>query len=198
MRREEDRLPAMANVAHELPDRASRLRVESGRQLIEEDDVRIINQRQCNEQALLLSARQRHELRIALLHEAELLEESFAIRDRPPIQGGPQMHRFPNFDALLELSLLQLCTYPLLQRVDVAKWIESEHGDRSTIRSPQSLNALHRRRLSGAVRADEPEDLAVEHVERHVIDGDRRPISLPDVAHLDDGARGLGRHVHEA
>ena len=40
MRRQEDCLAALANAAHEIPDRAPRLRIEAGRQLVEEHQLR--------------------------------------------------------------------------------------------------------------------------------------------------------------
>ena len=72
-------LPRCADAAHQLPDRAPRLRVEAGRQLVEKHHLRIVDQRQRDEQPLLLAARQRHEPGVALVAQAELLEQAIAV-----------------------------------------------------------------------------------------------------------------------
>ena len=73
------RLAARADAAHELPDRAARLRIEPGRQLVEEHDLGIVDERQRDEQPLLLPARQRHEPGVALFGQTELLEQPVAV-----------------------------------------------------------------------------------------------------------------------
>ena len=50
----------------------------------------------------------------------------------------------------------------------------------------QSFEALDRGRLAGAVRAEQAEDLAAAHLERHVVDGDRRAVGLVQVLDGDD------------
>jgi hypothetical protein len=59
--RHEHRLAAVADAAHQVPDRTPRLRVQPRRQLVEKDDLRIVDQGECDEETLLLSARKRHE-----------------------------------------------------------------------------------------------------------------------------------------
>ena len=49
-----------------------------------------------------------------------------------------------------------------------------------------ALHALHRRRLSRAVRADQAEDLALEHVERDVVDGHGPAVALAEMGDRDD------------
>ena len=57
VRGQEHRLAALADAAHEIPDRATRLRIEAGRQLVEKYEFGIVDQREGDEQALLLTAR---------------------------------------------------------------------------------------------------------------------------------------------
>src|ERR1035438_4954176 len=49
-----DRLTAVTDAAHEFPDHPPRLRVEPSGQLIQKHDLRIVDQRQGDEQPLLL------------------------------------------------------------------------------------------------------------------------------------------------
>lgn len=67
---QENGLAARADAAHQFPDGAARLRVESGGEFIEEYDFRIVDERERDEEALLLSAGERHEPGVALFGEA--------------------------------------------------------------------------------------------------------------------------------
>jgi len=53
---EQDGLAALTDAAHHLPDREPCLRVETGRQLVEHHDIRIVNERERDEEPLLLPA----------------------------------------------------------------------------------------------------------------------------------------------
>src|SRR3954451_19166966 len=79
MRGEKDRFSARPNAADQIPDSAPRLRIEPRRQLIEKHQLRIVDQRERDEEALFLSARQRHEPGVPLVAEPELLEEPVAV-----------------------------------------------------------------------------------------------------------------------
>ncbi len=186
---QEDGLAALADAAHEVPDRASRLRVESGRQLVEEHDLGIVDERERDEQPLLLTARQRHEPGVALIAQAELLEQAITV-ERRAVERRPELDRFPHLDALLELRLLQLDADPFLQRVGLTDGIQAEDGDGAAIRRPEPFDAFHRRRLAGAVGADQAENLSRLHVECDLVDRDRPAVSLANPGHVDHGVLG--------
>ena len=95
------------------------------------------------------------------------------------------MDRFPDCDPLLQLRLLQLDADPALELVDVADRVETEHADRSAIRVPQSFDAFHRRRLAGAVWAQEAENLAALDLEADVVDGRHAAVAFREVLNLD-------------
>ena len=193
VRGHEHGLAAGTDAAHQLPDGAAGLRIEAGRQLIEEHDFGIVDERQRDEQPLLLSARQRHEPGVALFGKTELLEKTLALADGLLVERRPQVHRFPHLDAFLEMGLLELDTDAILQLIDVAKRIEAQDGNAAAVGSPNPLHAFHRRGFSGAVGPDQPEDLAVPDFERHVIDGDRLLVGFADPGDGDYGAR---RNLH--
>ena len=169
---------------HEVPDRAPCLRIEAGRQLIEQHHLGIVNQGQCDEercfcppesvmnQASRLSARPRR--------------SSSASPSTGADKAMPQIDRLPHLDSLLKLSLLELHAYFLLKGPGVADRIERQHRDRSSIRATQPFDALHRRCFARAIGADEPEDLTFLDVERHVVDGDRPAVRLANRRDLDD------------
>src|SRR5216110_2372757 len=79
-----------------------------------------------------------------------------------------------------------LHTDPLPERVGIAAWIEAEHRDRPLVGNAIAFDALHGGRLAGAVRTYQSEDLALEHLERHVVDGHRAAVTLTEVGDGDD------------
>ena len=107
MRREKHGLAAIANAAHEIPDRAAGLRIEAGRELVEKDHFGVVDERERDEQPLLLSARERHEPRVGLAGDAELLEQP-RPSTRRAVERRPEADGFAHLDAFLELRFLQL------------------------------------------------------------------------------------------
>src|SRR5438045_8852289 len=138
-----------------------------------------------DEETLLLSPGQRHEPRVALGFETELGDERVRVSDVGAIKGTPEVDRFPHFDPLLELRLLMLHADALSKRVGIATRIEAEHGDLPLVGNAIAFDAFHRCRFAGAVRTYASEDLALVHLERHVVDGDRAPVTLTKLAHDD-------------
>ena len=103
------------------------------------------------------------------------------------VERPPEIHRFPDLDALLKLRLLVLHADPLAERVGVAAGIEAEHGNGALVGNAVALHAFHRRRLSRAVRTDQAEDLSLEHLERHVVHGHGPAVALAEMGDRDDG-----------
>ena len=60
------------------------------------------------------------------------------------------------------------------ERGVLADRVVAEHADPPGVGAQQPAEQADRRRLAGAVRADQPEHLAAPDVERHVVDGDVR------------------------
>ena len=75
VRGEKHSLSALPDASHQLPDSASRLRIETRRQLVEEHKLGIVDQRENDEEPLFLTSRQGHEPRISLVCETKLLEK---------------------------------------------------------------------------------------------------------------------------
>ena len=186
VRGQEHGLAARADAADQLPDRASRLRVETRGQLVEKHHLGIVDERQRDEQALLLAAGEGHEPGVALLGKAELFEQAIAVADGLLVERRPQVNGFPHLDAFLQVRLLQLHADALLQLVDIGERIEAQHRDRAPIGLANPLDALHRRGLAGAVGTDQAEDLAVVDLERHVVDRDGLAVGLADAGDADD------------
>src|SRR5260370_12858361 len=124
MSRQKNGLAALANAAHQVPDRSPRLRVEPGGQFVEKHHFRIVDQRKRDKQPLLLASGEVHKPGVPLVREAELCEQVFAFYRFLLVERGPQVNRLPHFDPLLQLRLLELNADTFLQLVDLTKWIK--------------------------------------------------------------------------
>ena len=189
MCRQEDRLAAVAYIAHQIQDGPASLRVEPRGQLVQEHQLRVVDQRQRDEQPLFLITRERHEPGVALVGEPQLVEQPVAV-DRRGVERCPEVDRLPDLDPFLELGLLELYTDSVLQRAGMSARVEPEDLDPAAVWPSQALDTLHRRSFSGAVRADQPEDLTRLHLERHVVNGDGSAVGLPDVGDADHRSPG--------
>ena len=69
VRREHDRAARALELVDEIPELPARLRIEPGRRLVEEQQLRIADQRAGEREPLLLAARQRADARAPLLLE---------------------------------------------------------------------------------------------------------------------------------
>ena len=78
MRGHDDRPSLPVQVAKNLPQRKSRLRIEPDGRFVEEQHARIVGQRAGNHQPLLLAAGELIDFRIFLFGDAETLEELLA------------------------------------------------------------------------------------------------------------------------
>jgi hypothetical protein len=108
-----------------------------------------------------------------------------------PITLAAARQGLGDLQPLRQLAVLELHAEPLGQLGAVPARIETEHADRAPVRRPQPLDALHRRGLAGAVRAEDPEDLAFLDVERDIIDCHGLPVALVQMLHLDHGCHVL-------
>src|SRR5205085_9824984 len=116
------------------------------------------------------------------------------VRRFSAVQRCPKVNGFLYLDSFLQLRLLELNPYPALQLIDVPRRIESEYADRAAVRSAESFDALHGRGLTGAVGSNETKDLAVENLERDVVDSDEGFVGLSESRDLNDWRRCVG-HV---
>src|SRR5207248_7038381 len=94
VRREQDRFAERAQVADRLPGGAARAGVEARRRLVEEDQLRIADERKREVESALLSARQRAHAGTGLLGEADELHALVDVA-RPLVVAAEGAHAFP-------------------------------------------------------------------------------------------------------
>src|SRR4029453_118695 len=81
---------------------------------------------------------------------------------------------------------LQLNTNPLRQLAPLVGRIVAEDANGPRVRPPQAGERLDDAGLTGAVGANQAEDLALAHREGHAIDCDLAAVGLPQALHLHD------------
>ena len=183
---EDDGGPGVADVAHDVPGVAPRHRVEVLGQLVEEHDLRPADEGEGDEQPLPLAARQGVERASQDVAELPLLDE-LARRARRRVQRGEQRQRLGHAHALGQGGVLQLGADAPAQLVAGLRRVEAEHAHRARVGAAQTLEDLDGRRLAGAVRAEQAEQLAALDGEVDAADDLGVAVALDEAVDLDDG-----------
>ena len=191
VRGEQDRGAKAGKLPDDLPGTAPRARVEPGRRLVEEQDPGVPDDAEGEVQPPLLPAGQRLDLALLLAgqpdepdHLTDVARIGVVARvagDRLA-HGQVRLHR-----QLLEHQPDLLAQLP--PGAPVAR-IEPGHHDLALVRLPVALEDLQHRRLAGAVRPEQGEDLPVPDGKAHPGHGAVGAIALLQVLD-DDSVHGL-------
>ena len=114
-------------------------------------------------------------------------------RFRGPVVGSEQPQQLERAQARVEPTRLQHHADLRAEVLAVAHRVEAEDAHRARVGSAVALEDLDRRGLAGAVRSEQPEDLARADTEVERIDRARRSVRL---AESGDRDRGLGGAQH--
>src|SRR5689334_21645719 len=195
--REQDRAARGLELLDEVPDLAARLWIEPRRRLVEEEQIRVADDRAGDGQSLLLPAGQLTNPAVTLLVE---LDESNDVVDRSArrIEAAKQSHRFGDRQLLRELRFLQLDAEALAKLAVVARPAPAEHDDITLVGGVEALADLDRRRLAGAVRPEQAETFAGRDLEVQSIDGDDVRVALAEAVHRDREISSHGRSRRDA
>jgi hypothetical protein len=161
---EQDGLAERAQVLDRAPAAAARLGIETGRRLVEEDQVRVAREREGQVEAAALAAGEPAHLRVLVLVELD---------DAEQVAGGAGVGvvRAPAVDQLFdpglagEAALLQDDADPLAELGRLRLRVHAEDGDGAAGPPAEALEDLDGGGLARAVGAEEAEDLAAAHVE---------------------------------
>ena len=180
MRRQDNRPPRSLELLDEIPELAAGLRIESGGRLVEKQEVGIADQGNRQGEALFLPARQRHDARVALFLELDQGNQ-FVGRRTSSVEAAEEPQRLDDRQLVGELGVLQLDAEPLAQLLGIRGPAQAEDLDVASVRHGEPLADLDRRRLAGAVRAQQPEALAGGDVEVDAVDGNDLLVSLAKI-----------------
>ena len=169
--------------ADHVPQRASRLGIESRRRLVEEQQLGSPGERGRHREALPLSARKVRVAGVGLLLE---LHERDQLLDRPTRLVEPGEQRAELGDGLLleQPRVLERHADTRADLLRVAPPVQPQHLDDAFGRVEQAFADLHGGRLARTVRAEQPEDLAALDRQVQPVDRDdrRAPARRVDLA----------------
>ena len=199
--REQKRHTLPLEAVEPVPDDVTRLRVEAGRRLVEEQHLGLVDERARDRQPALHAARERLDLVVRALRELDEVEELVGARAEV-LPGQPEVAAVDD-DVLadgqlhVERVLLRHDAEPRADLRAVAGGIDVEHAQRPLRDGRDAPDHAHRRRLARAVRAEEAERLAALQVEVDRVDGDEVAEALHEIACLDQrsAVRGHPRNV---
>ena len=187
MRREEDRPPFVGDRADDRPqDVAADDRIQSRRGLVKDEQIGAVRESHQQSRPRPLAARQRFHAGIGV--EVECLPQLFGEFLVPVGEEGLRVaHQLADPHPVGKVAVFREIPDPSQRADRVLHGIETEDFDRTRLRLEHSEDVLDEGRLAGAVAADQPEDAAARHRERHVVKG-RLAAKLPrEPADLDNG-----------
>ena len=175
---------------------ADELGVESGRDLVEEDDLRRHHQRARDRDALLLAARELVRVLAGLLREPDDVEELARAQlglGPGELPDPPRRERevVDHGQVREEVELLEDDPDPLPDRRDVdavARDLLALEEDAARLDRLEEVDAPQQRALAAAARADHHEDLARLHLEVDAVEDEVVPEALPHALEPQDRA----------
>ena len=170
MRGKHDADAVGAQLPDQLPGPPPGLRIHPRRRLVQEDQLGTSDQGEGQRQALPLPAGQSLDLRAGNVGQADPIEQLRRVVWMRRI-GREQLEQLDRPGRRITAdAVLQHHADPRTQLASVPDRVETENPHGSAVRSPESLADLDRRRLAGAVRAEQREHLAAPHGEREPVD----------------------------
>ena len=178
VRGQQDGALLVAKGADERVDLVTRLRVETARRLIQEQELRIVDQREREREALLLPAGKPGIVLVAPVPKLEPFEQWPRVR-RARVEGAEEGDRLANRDLVRQVRRLETDPDAVLEAVLLRLGIPSEHRDLAGATRAQPFQNLDGGGFSSAVRSEQTEDLARLYLEVDALYGFETLIGLP-------------------
>ena len=191
LRRQEDGdAVVLREAADLLPERGAALDVEAGRRLVEEEDLRRVDEGEREVEPPLHPAGVAADLAVGRLREADALEQELAapgaLGPRDALQRRLQAQVLAAGEQRVERRLLERGADRGPHLRALADDVVAGHGRRAGRRREEGREHVHRRRLAGAVGAEESVDLAGVHDEVDPVHGARALLELAHEPARDD------------
>ena len=168
----------------------ARGRIQALGQLVEEDHLGLVDEREGDEEPLLLAAGEAGEGCLPLSLQPPGVQDGTPW-DTLGGEGGEEVQRLPYPDPVGQRRLLELAADAPAQLVGFPRGIQAEHPDPPPIRLAQALHALHRGRLAGAVGPEQAKDLPPLDLQGDIVHGEHAAVRLAQVLDLDDGSHSI-------
>ena len=179
--------PLRLDRPHQFPEVAAGLGIEAGGRLVEEEDLRVVDQRGGDRQPLLLSAGELLGLAVRLFRQLDLAQVPPGI-DPAVIAGGEDVDQLDEREVLEERRALKLNADDRFDGGGLFANVAAFDVDAAGGRPLEPFDHFQRRCLAGAVGADHAEGFAALDRKGDVIDG--REAAVPFRQAQDFNARG--------
>src|SRR5262249_50934755 len=169
------------------------VRIETGSRLVENRDLRAFHQNFGEAEPLAHAARERADAVFGSLREANARERVgdpfFALAFSETDQTRRVAEVIDGGHLIVEADGVGHVADPTLDRKRLARGVEAEHAHVAAGNVGKPQQHQDRRRLAGAVRPEQPEDLTATDGEGDVIDSEGVAVSLGQTLGLDDVVR---------
>jgi len=189
VRGQEDGLAKTAQRADRLPGAAPRAGVEAGRRLVEEDQLRVADQRETEIEPPALAAGEPPRTRVALLLEPDQLDH-LVDGARMLVVPGELAQLLRDGEVLVHGRGLEHNADPSSPAEAGCLGVRPEHLDLAGIPPTVALEDLDGRRLAGSVRSEQAENLAGADLEVDALDRFEVVVRLRQAANADDRCHG--------
>ena len=180
-----------AQLAEQLAQLDPGARVQAGGRLVEEEHLGVVDEGVGQAQPLLHAARQGLDVRVALVAQVDQLQE---VADHPPTGGrrdavaaSEEVEVLPDLHVVVDPECVR-------HEAEDATHLVGVPGDRpagdlgvAARRQEEGGQDAQGRRLAGAVRPDQAEDLTGLDVQVDAGDGERAVVALDQALGPDDG-----------
>ncbi len=186
---EHRQLEVVADAADERAELGDLLVVQSARGLVEQEQARPRDEGACELDQLLRPVGKRGSREVRELAQADDVEhvERVALARLPPARVRADEHVLEHGHRPEELDVLEGPRDPLAH--DPVRRLAQERLavelDLAGVGPVEARDDVERRRLPGAVRTDQPRDLAALDVERDTVERDDAPEAERDVPHCE-------------
>ena len=175
VRREEDRAADVAQLAHHALEQVRRLRVEADERFVHDDELRVVDPRRDDGELLLHAVRVRADRLTEIARELECV--GIRLYARPALRGrdaenvGNEVQVLDAAHEIVQIRIVRDVGEQLLAGQRLGLDGVPADRDLARVKLQDADGRLERRRLAGAVVADEAVDLARRDVQAQVVDG---------------------------
>lgn len=188
MRRDEHGQTIGGELMNLVPKFAARFRIHARRRLVEQQQLRFVNQTRGQREPLFPSAGQSSGQLPTPLDHAETFQTFFdgvfAIGDA--VNARDEFQIFGDGQIFIERKFLRHVADAFFDFGGLAAEIEAEATAFAAIGFEQAAEHPQKRRLAAAIRAEETVNLAVPHLHGDVVDDGALPEFFRDAAHVND------------